>query len=334
MKGLLMTVITVAFLLISTQLIQASETDQYYAWDKELLDSGKQINDHLNNHIQEVLLQEESSVCEKVVKKIMSRVAMWPLKQGDHWLKYNPEIDQVPIYHSDRSNYYQESIYKGIWRFNLGGSVKSYLSPTIEVNGIRMGGDKLSHFLGGGAMYYLAYVRNYAKLVADPEMSAEQAHVKAMEKSIKLGVLSERTVLGYSRLISGVFSYADLEANFQGFTLFYSFCHGDRPRLKYLPSEKRWQLERLVDFKEYVNPYFDESFNPNAYRNMMWKRVGENLQKYCLQKDLPFVQQRFDHYRQILNTTSPSYSQTLLDEMREEQSVPDSLPYTLSAICQ
>ena len=56
------------------------------------------------------------------------------------------------------------------------------------------------------------------------------SHKVSMEKAIDLGIIGEKNILG--RYASGVFSFADLEANFQGLLfgiklLFSDFLFGN-----------------------------------------------------------------------------------------------------------
>ncbi len=86
-------------------------------------------------------------------------------------------------------------------------------SPTIEVNGVRIGTDKLSHFFSEGAWLFISYryyVRNGLK---DDE---------AVQRAMNLGLVSEKTILGSSS--SGVLSLADIEANQKGLDFWKGLC--------------------------------------------------------------------------------------------------------------
>jgi hypothetical protein len=82
-------------------------------------------------------------------------------------------------------------------------------SPTIEIAGVRVGTDKLSHFFLGGPWLEITY-RAALKRGASRD--------EATRRAIALGILTERTVLGASS--SGIVSLGDLEANYQGFLFF------------------------------------------------------------------------------------------------------------------
>ena len=78
---------------------------------------------------------------------------------------------------------------------------------------IYFGTDKLSHWMSTGERYYRKYKKNFKKF-NDKE--------KAFKEAINYGIFLDRFILG--GISSGVFSYADLEANFQGLLFNRNFC--------------------------------------------------------------------------------------------------------------
>ena len=79
------------------------------------------------------------------------------------------------------------------------------MARTWNIGGVHVGGDKIGHMLGHGRYYYGRYLRARAA-GASPE--------EAMESIVRWGVGVESKIVG--GLVDGVFSHADLEANFQG----------------------------------------------------------------------------------------------------------------------
>ena len=118
-------------------------------------------------------------------------------------------------------------------------------SPTLQVNDIRFGSDKLAHFFSEGWWYYKHWKKNRNKL------TAEDLQRSMFEYGAKL----ERSIQGVA--ITGVFSPADLEANYQGFLFFQQLCHGDERLL--CRQEDRWHFSDSFDFRDYIYPKWDES---------------------------------------------------------------------------
>src|SRR4029078_1554969 len=79
------------------------------------------------------------------------------------------------------------------------------ISPTVRLYGSEFGTDKIEHFFQQGYSYY----RRYKTSMASGPSAAE-----AVRRAIKWGQMTERTYFG--SLVSGVFSNADLFANFAG----------------------------------------------------------------------------------------------------------------------
>ena len=134
-----------------------------------------------------------------------------------------------------------------------------------------------------------------------------------MGKVVRWGVSVESKLVG--GMVDGVFSHADLEANFQGLRVAISFCEGERPLLE--RQDGVWVQTRRLDFSSYVNPGFDESYNNSYYATFRWKRVRPVLvAEYCQVLNDERVQRRFARYREI---DAPSLSRRLIQREYEDQ---------------
>lgn len=140
------------------------------------------------------------------------------------------------------------------------------LSPLIQVGDQIIGVDKLEHMFGMGFNYFTQY---YSK-------------GKSIKKILKGGIFKEKTVLGGNILATGVFSYADLSANFNGMRFWnhvllkkddilgtqnnlgpYVSCVGNK-----------WQVEEKnpIDFKNYIDSSMDESINCSKFASKSGER--------------------------------------------------------------
>ncbi len=127
------------------------------------------------------------------------------------------------------------------------------LSPLIKINDQIIGVDKLEHMFGNGFSYYTRY---YDKGLT-------------IKKVLKKGIIGEKTYLGGNILATGVFTYADLSANFNGMrfwnhvTLKYDDILGKEYNAgPYVTCENnRWAVANPVDMRTYIDITMDESIN-------------------------------------------------------------------------
>ncbi|OUR94170.1 hypothetical protein A9Q84_17870 [Halobacteriovorax marinus] len=129
------------------------------------------------------------------------------------------------------------------------------LSPLVKFFDRFIGIDKFEHMFGMGRRYFLNY---YFK-----------GH--SLEKVLKRGIFGEKFILGGSMMGTGVFSFGDLSANFNGMRF---WNHMLQRRDDVLGSEynvgpyilcenNKFVVNTInpVDFNNYVDPSMDESIN-------------------------------------------------------------------------
>lgn len=248
----------------------AVETDQFLSWGVELEDSTEKINQFINQTVARALSKvnesKKSFTCEDVAYKVMTEIkGPYKISAISIFAGNNPEIDRYPKNEivSD-SEYEKLSIHhRSIYRNYF---VK--LARTIKINGVHTGTDKLGHMFLIGRAYYKSYLEKKDRF-SDEEF--------IFEEIIKGGVTGEYYLLGY--IVSGVFSFGDLEANFQGLQLAKRLCQGQNSYLAL--SNKKWIQKQKIDLKEYVNAYYDESYNTSAYNHHKFKLVKPELKQYC-----------------------------------------------------
>ena len=156
----------------------------------------------------------------------------------------------------------------------------------------------------------------------------------AMQMAIAMGIYGEKYILG--KISSGVFSFADLESNYQGFLFALNLCNSGSTRLK--RSGKGWELSGSFDLRDYVNPFWDESYNPSYYYenqnlSLMPKSqaVLQNIPHYCLMFQSDRIQGVFDYYDSM---AKPSYSVKYLQQLIDKGELPDPSPFYIRTICE
>lgn len=303
------------FLFIASLPSFALETDNYYVWPEELKDANAPINEYINGKIQNVVesvnAKYKTISCQKLAFKVGKKFRTFPpfLHPLEDWIQENLNDDYIfPIHGKYRS----DSIYKNRYRFYL---KYMKLAPNVQINGVHLGTDKLSHFLSTGRRYYKHYLKK-KKRGYDEE--------NAVKSAIRFGLKNEASILG--TLTSGVFSYGDMEANYQGLKFYKNICENEDSYLK-KDSHGKWSQIKDFDIQDYVNPYWDESFNISYRVPRNWNKVSLVIKdEYCSIYQSDIVQRRFDYYRSF---EIDRYSLDYIIELQESYSrlAPDPAKY-------
>jgi hypothetical protein len=271
----------IGLLVFSALSAHALETDNYLSWGKTLPDSGDDINQLIREQIEDVVAKTPSNAsCEQITFNVAFRFKTTPRRKlFENWSEKSLTEKMFPA-----SPYYlEQSIYRNTSRFYLS---KSGMSPNLMVNGVYFGVDKLSHFGSTGRRYLAHFLKKLKK-----GYSVDEAEKSAIRKGLK----NEAGILGLWP--SGVFSYGDMEANFQGFTFYKKLCLDEQDT--YLKNEDgKWKLVKAPDIRTFISPYWDETFNLSFRAPGMWNVTSRVLKTdYCPLKDKEEVVSRFNSYR-------------------------------------
>jgi hypothetical protein len=164
----------------------------------------------------------------------------------------------------------EDSIYRDItylegFSLNLKG-----LSDVAKVNGTLIGLDKLGHFFAEGWQYFA--------ISNEPDRSISDALLWGQQK--------ESGMFGFTT--TGVFSYADLATNLDGWRFWNKILLKQADPLKSLPAQlleqpyvrceiqilesiqklqlvRAWEVQSDFEIADYVNPAWDEGINCNLY---------------------------------------------------------------------
>jgi hypothetical protein len=311
-------VLVLAAVLLVASRLEAFETDQYLALESSLADSAVPINHYLNAQIEVVLerinAQKRPLRCEEIPPRVYRRLFQNLLSSRlKRFLNRSPEIDRFPSDDVGYWRYLKESVYrKPMFPFILP------LAATLQVGEVRVGIDKFGHMFGLGRRYYLRYQRGRRRGLGEEE---------ALSRVIEWGLRLEKVLVG--GLSDGVFSFGDLEANFQGMRLAREMCEGNRPYLERRGGS--WALARQVDVRNYVNPGMDESFNTNYYPRGRWKKVRPILaSEYCRKLQSPIVRARVERYREI---DEPNVSRRVVADYFSQRGRDPQREHSVASIC-
>lgn len=301
--------------------VRALETDQYYAWRRTLADSSDAFNAKVNFEMDRVLAGVNArnggrdTSCRQVLESFHSRFTLFIFQKIELWAQRTAVLDRIPANESEESTYRHNWIYGQVAWYDLGRTVPP--SPTIEIAGVRLGTDKISHFFSGGH-YYLEWYEDALRGGAN--------HDAAVEHAVRRGIAIESTVLG--GVISGVISPADLEANYQGLDWYLQLCDGDRPLLE--RTDAGWRVREPFDMRRYVSPEWDESYNPNVVLAGRWVHVKPEIERHCAELYDPVVQARRKAYAA---RDSETYTERLLAQMVHEGHFSDPRDYGIEHLC-
>ena len=245
---------------MAPRLCGAYETDQFTNRLNTISDSTELLNGPVNQAISDAVSDWKGPRNDwKVVTSIYHDIG------GHHWVdkieRWAMKSDEVERLQPSR----RESIYQGhpLWATRVAAMFG--VGPTIKINGQLVGSDKLGHFLSQGRKFYRRWLKY-------------QDEAKAAEHS----AYTERALFG--QMTTGVYSNADLVANYEGF-LFYRSLFEDniipgKPAILAW-TDDGWIIQREFTWADHVNEYWDEALNINHYDGLLYPYMKERLEVFC-----------------------------------------------------
>ncbi len=232
-----------------------------------------------------VYLQSEEAVAREVYNLLGAGTI--PLTKSGSWMESHQFKNQPARYKTN----YLKSIF-----FTFPTNYLT-ISSTVNLYGASFGTDKIAHIFQQGFDYYKIYNRAVA---------GKSTPGKASEKAVRYGQKTERTYFG--TLVSGVFSNADLYANFAGMKFYIGLTReikvGDKARPAILRFENGfWKFDENVDLREilvkpFISNHLNEALNPSVFAVGLRSNVRRIVrQQSCAQwsRQFPdFTQVDFD----------------------------------------
>ncbi len=176
----------------------------------------------------------------------------------ERWAMKSPEVEHLKTSR-------RESIYQGhpFWATRVAGMFG--VGPTIMVNGQLIGSDKMGHFFSQGRKFY----NRFRKSKLESQAAEHSAY-------------TERALFG--QMTTGVYSNADLVANYEGFRFYRSLFEDDIiPGKKAILAwqDNEWAIQRSFTWADYVNEYWDEALNVNHYDAVLYPHMKERFLTFC-----------------------------------------------------
>ncbi|MGI9322044.1 MAG: hypothetical protein ACR2PJ_00540, partial [Pseudomonadales bacterium] len=213
-----------------------------------------------NKALEEILSKRSPPRTKReVIVAIYFKIGGWHWADKiERWAAKSPLVARYP-----QTRY--SSIYRGmpIWATRV--TYVFGVGRTFRINNVMVGSDKLGHFVSQG----FKYMRRELRGMSD-------------ERIIKRGRYAERWIFG--QFTTGIFSNADLVANYEGYRFYQSLFQDDLTEGK--PAILKWedgryQMQRRFTFADHINNYWDEALNPSYSVPAVDKRLRQAIKKLC-----------------------------------------------------
>ncbi|WP_430462680.1 hypothetical protein ACQUQU_07805 [Thalassolituus sp. LLYu03] len=207
--------------------------------------------------------------------------------QVESFAEQSPEVDRFSLPLAD-------SVYRDfLWPQSPSLVLSERMASVIRVGDVQLGSDKLGHFFTEGYSYFT--ITN--------ELS------EGAEQGLLFGEWSESVYFGAQT--TGVFSFADLTANFNGLRFWNRVLAlqpdplaGGLPEPYVGCDGRRWQLLRSFDWADYVDSGWSENINCSLYRTPELLAAVLGHAPLCRREALPLA--RYGSWAlRLLNQAGP-----------------------------
>ncbi len=250
----------------------AYESDQFIDRDVALSDATNLLNEAVNAEFANLAAEWDGEKWGEDRFRFARQLAHRFDRGGmvgafQKWIHHNDAIEKQIL--GRDSVYGSTGFYAGhlLWFTQLGIGMSA--APNVQVAGVRLGTDKIDHFFGEGFDYYRKAV----------------IKGRGIASALRWGEKTERQIYGY--WASGVYSNSDLVSNYEGLR-FYLGLYEDTVGAtgKALPAlfawaGDHWELRRTFDWRDYVNPLWDEVILPSGYIKPLRRTLREELARLC-----------------------------------------------------
>ncbi len=294
--------VIVAMLITNISVASAMETDQYNLPKVPLADIGDEVSAYIETSflaaIEKINVEialHESCLDGTAAKSVTCKSAEKERERLDYLRSNDAIADAIYKLHGDGSifithigkwlNSHKFTAMPARFKTSFADSIfvlkpvnYTTMSPTVKIDGIKFGTDKLVHFFQQGYQYYKIYNKAVANGVKPDE---------AMKKAISWGRKTERTYFGY--WVSGVYSNADLYANYAGLKFYRSLTRpiqiGDKTREPLLTLvDGKWRQTDGVTLRDdllkpFITEHMNEALNASGFNSIVYPVVKRVVRK-------------------------------------------------------
>jgi hypothetical protein len=234
----------------------SAEVDHFNTPTTKLVDSLPKINHQSNSYLAEAIYEAnaEGRCDEDLLYKRMRKRFHNHIK-GDlvPWMNEIEEVEGQRVHNTIYREYkWYQSIVLGLV-YRIGKAPMGYI---VNLGGKYYGTDKFEHFFGKGFSYFTKYYKEG----------------KSIDHILDYGAATENGLLGAS--MTGVYSYGDLGANFNGMRFWNHVLQKNDDILgkKYNAGpyvrcqQGQWRKVKSIDWSLYFDQSFSEGHNCSKFR--------------------------------------------------------------------
>lgn len=238
----------------------AYESDQYTNRTQDISDSLELMDGAVNKAIQDILARKNPPrTNSRIAKAIYFEIGgLYWADKIERWAAKSSEVEKY-----DQTR--RDSVYKGMPFWATRVNFIFGIGRSFRVNGVMVGSDKFGHFVSQGYKYYLREVRGEPR-----------------EKLLKKGWFAERWI--YGELTTGLFSNADIVANYEGWRFYQSLFKDNVVKSKksiLMLNKGIYVQQRPFSFADHINDYWDEALNPSYAVPSLNKRLRRAIKDLC-----------------------------------------------------
>ncbi len=204
-------------------------------------------------------LRSEEAIARSVFKPLGGGIP--PFTNSDTWMKSH----KFKAHPARFKTSFGKSIYRTFPTNYL------TISDTVNLYGTQFGIDKIAHIFQQGYTYY--------RMIEDGKKK-DLASAEAARKAVNWGRMTEKTYYGF--WVSGIYSNADLAANFAGLKFYQNLTREIEIAGKTHPAililkDGVWALNENINLREsllkpFISNHLSEAFNPSIYANFFGLR--------------------------------------------------------------
>jgi hypothetical protein len=238
----------------------AYESDQYTNRTQDISDSLELMDGAVNKAIQDILARKNPPRTKsRIAKAIYFEIGgLYWADKIERWAAKSSEVEK---YEQTR----RDSVYKGMPFWATRVNFVFGIGRSFRVNGVMVGSDKFGHFVSQGYKYYLRELRGESR-----------------EKLLRKGWFAERWI--YGELTTGLFSNADIVANYEGWRFYQSLFKDDvvKGKAAIMKLDRGiYVQQRPFSFADHINDYWDEALNPSYAVPSLNKRLRKAIKGLC-----------------------------------------------------
>jgi hypothetical protein len=258
--------------------VVASEVDQYTYADQPISDITIELNQRANEYLAKAIQTANKKKCTPGQRRSEKRLYKAMKKYFANYMK--GQLIKDILYTNDfekRVIPAPKSIFKD-WSASDGLVMRLHnnkedavtLSPIIKMAGLEFGSDKLEHMFGMGHIYFNNF---YHKK-------------RPLHKVLQNGIVREKLFLGGNLLTTGIFSYGDLVANFQGMRFWNAVLKNNKDVLgadigPYVECDRGQYVQvGEIDFSVFIDKGLDERVNCSKFAtNVGYRKYTRNARR-------------------------------------------------------